>query len=322
MEKALKANVDEVAVFTAASEKFSKTNINCTIDESMKNIEQVDYCLAASCGFLYNDPIEDFSPSNLVYVLQLAKEHDIPVRGYVSCVIGCPYEGAVAPDAVARVAEMLWSRGCYEISLGDTIGVGTPESMAALLSVVLDCPGACPREAVAVHCHDTGGNALKNIRVALDDYKVNIVDSSIAGLGGCPYAGPNAPGNVATEAVVAQLVNLGYSLSPQIRTEDLISVRTNRMATGRLADPDVRRTYKNRLLESLRSAPPSDVNSYWDEIATSLHSVGNFSCGTTHPGALKHWISDRTVALLKSQRNIPAGPEHDPMRRAIRRQVK
>ncbi|TGZ63838.1 hypothetical protein CRM22_006688 [Opisthorchis felineus] len=197
MEKALKANPDEVAVFTAASEKFSMTNTNCTIDESMKNIEQV---------------------------LQLAKEHAIPVRGYVSCVIRCPYEGTVAPDAVARVAEMLWSRGCYEISLGDTTGAGTPESMAALLSVVLDRPGACPREAVAVHCHDTGGNALKNIRVALDDYKINIIDSSIAGLGGCPYAGPNAPGNVATEAVVAQLVNLGYSLSPQIRTENLISI--------------------------------------------------------------------------------------------------
>ncbi|KER30501.1 hypothetical protein T265_03110 [Opisthorchis viverrini] len=87
-------------------------------------------------------------------------------------------------------------------------------------------------------------------------------------------------------------------------------------------DPDVRRTYKNRLLESLPSAPPSDVNSYWDEIATSLHSAGNFACGTTQPGALKHWISDRTVALLKSRRNIPAGPEHNPMRRAIRRQVK
>ncbi|KER22536.1 hypothetical protein T265_09401 [Opisthorchis viverrini] len=99
-------------------------------------------------------------------------------------------------------------------------------------------------------------------------------------------------------------------------------VRTNRTATERLADPDVRRTYKNRILEFLPSAPPSDVNSYWDEIATSLHSAGNFACGTTHPGALKHRISDRTLALLKSRRNIPAGPEHNPMRRAIRRQEK
>ncbi|KER20033.1 hypothetical protein T265_11334 [Opisthorchis viverrini] len=89
-------------------------------------------------------------------------------------------------------------------------------------------------------------------------------------------------------------------------------VRTNRMAIERLADPDVRRTYKNRLLESLPNAPPSDVNSYWDETAASLHSAGNFACGTTQPGALKHWISDRTVALLKSRRNIPAGPEHNP----------
>ncbi|KER30785.1 hypothetical protein T265_02827 [Opisthorchis viverrini] len=99
-------------------------------------------------------------------------------------------------------------------------------------------------------------------------------------------------------------------------------VRTNRLETKRLADPDVRRTYKNHLLESLPSAPPSDVNSHWDEVATSLHSAGNFACGTTHPGALKHWISDRTLALLKSRRNIPTGPEHNPMRGAIRRQVK
>ncbi|KER20755.1 hypothetical protein T265_10775 [Opisthorchis viverrini] len=99
-------------------------------------------------------------------------------------------------------------------------------------------------------------------------------------------------------------------------------LRTNGMATERLADADVRRTYKNRLLESLLSAPPSDVNSYWDEIATALHGAGNFACGTIHPGALKHWISDRTVALLKSRRNIPAGPEHKLVRRAIKRQVK
>ncbi|GAA56659.1 ATP-binding cassette transporter [Clonorchis sinensis] len=99
-------------------------------------------------------------------------------------------------------------------------------------------------------------------------------------------------------------------------------VRTNRLATERLADPDVRRTYQNRLLGSLPNAPPSDVNAYWDEIATSLHSAGNFACDTAPPGALKHWISDRTVALLKSRRNIPAGPEHNLVRRIIRRQVK
>ncbi|GAA53273.1 hypothetical protein CLF_109925 [Clonorchis sinensis] len=99
-------------------------------------------------------------------------------------------------------------------------------------------------------------------------------------------------------------------------------VRTNRQATERLADPDVRRTYQNRLLESLPNAPPSDVNAYWDEIAASLHSAGNFACGTAPPGSLKHWISDRTVALRKSRRNIPAGPEHNLVRRIIRRQVK
>ncbi|GAA53500.1 craniofacial development protein 2 [Clonorchis sinensis] len=99
-------------------------------------------------------------------------------------------------------------------------------------------------------------------------------------------------------------------------------VRTNRLATERLADPDVRRTYQNRLLGSLPNAPPSDVNAYWDEIATSLHSAGNFACGTAPSGALKHWISDRTVALLKSRRNIPASPEHNLVRRIIRRQVR
>ncbi|CAM0512139.1 unnamed protein product [Fasciola hepatica] len=148
----------------------------------------------------------------------------IPVRGYVSCALGCPYEGSVSPDEVARVAELLWNIGCYEMSLGDTVGRGTPESMNRLLTVMLAQGGACPREAVAVHCHDTGGNALANIGVALDHHGIRVVDSAIGGLGGCPYAGPDAPGNVATEAVVRYVLDKGYILSSNLKLEQLIAV--------------------------------------------------------------------------------------------------
>nr|CAK6928206.1 unnamed protein product [Fasciola hepatica] len=157
-------------------------------------------------------------------VLHLAKSQAIPVRGYVSCALGCPYEGSVSPDEVARVAELLWNIGCYEMSLGDTVGRGTPESMNRLLTVMLAQGGACPREAVAVHCHDTGGNALANIGVALDHHGIRVVDSAIGGLGGCPYAGPDAPGNVATEAVVRYVLDKGYILSSNLKLEQLIAV--------------------------------------------------------------------------------------------------
>ncbi|CAM0512141.1 unnamed protein product [Fasciola hepatica] len=193
---ALEAKPDEVAVFTAASETFAKRNINCSIDESIKRFDEV---------------------------LHLAKSQAIPVRGYVSCALGCPYEGSVSPDEVARVAELLWNIGCYEISLGDTVGRGTPESMNRLLTVMLTQGGACPREAVAVHCHDTGGNALANIGVALDHHGIRVVDSAIGGLGGCPYAGPDAPGNVATEAVVRYVLDKGYILSSNLKLEQLIA---------------------------------------------------------------------------------------------------
>uniref|UniRef100_A0A183B897 hydroxymethylglutaryl-CoA lyase n=1 Tax=Echinostoma caproni TaxID=27848 RepID=A0A183B897_9TREM len=194
---ALEVKPDEVAVFTAASEIFAQKNINCSIDESLRRFTEV---------------------------LRISKAKGVPVRGYISCVLGCPYEGSVSPDAVARVAELLWNQGCYEISLGDTIGKGTPESMNRLLTVLLSRGGACPREAIAVHCHDTGGNALANIDVALDSHGVRVIDSAIGGLGGCPYAGPGAPGNVATEAVVRYVRDKGYGLPTGLNLEQLITV--------------------------------------------------------------------------------------------------
>ncbi|XP_056120336.1 hydroxymethylglutaryl-CoA lyase, mitochondrial [Rhinichthys klamathensis goyatoka] len=174
---AVKAGAKEVAIFGAASELFSKKNINCSVDESLVRFEEV---------------------------MKAAKQEGVPVRGYVSCVLGCPYEGKVSPNKVAEVAKRLYSMGCYEISLGDTIGVGTPGGMSEMLNAVKK---EVPVEALAVHCHDTYGQALANILVALQN-GVSVVDSSVAGLGGCPYA-QGASGNVATEDVVYMLHGLG-----------------------------------------------------------------------------------------------------------------
>ncbi|CAI5966105.1 unnamed protein product [Closterium sp. NIES-64] len=177
LENAVAAGAKEVAVFAAASEAFSKKNINCSMEESLERYRAV--CDAA-------------------------KEMGILVRGYVSCAVGCPYEGHIEPAAVARVAKALHDMGCYEVSLGDTIGVGTPGSVAPMLDAVCaSVPPAC----LAVHFHDTYGQALANILVALQ-MGVSVVDSSIAGLGGCPYA-KGASGNVATEDVVYLLHGLG-----------------------------------------------------------------------------------------------------------------
>lgn len=176
-EAALAAGVEEVAVFAAASEAFSQRNINCSIAESL----------------------ERFVP-----VMDAARTSNIKVRGYISCVVGCPYEGAVAPTAVVSVARELDVMGCYEISLGDTIGVGTPNSVRAMLEAVLhDLPA--PR--LAIHLHDTYGQALVNLHTALD-MGISVVDSAVAGLGGCPYA-KGASGNVATEDVLYLLHGLG-----------------------------------------------------------------------------------------------------------------
>jgi len=176
-EDALAAGVKEVAVFAAASEAFSQRNINCSISESL----------------------ERFAP-----IMAAAKQHGISVRGYVSCVLGCPYEGEVAPEQVAAVARELYAMGCYEVSLGDTIGTGTAGATRQLFDVV----GAqVPRDKLAGHFHDTYGQAISNIYASLLE-GITVFDSSIAGLGGCPYA-KGASGNVATEDVVYLLNGLG-----------------------------------------------------------------------------------------------------------------
>ena len=175
---AVAAGADEIAVFASASEGFSQKNINASIEES----------------------IARFAP-----ILEDARHIDLPVRGYVSCVVECPYDGAVAPEAVARIADTLFSMGCYEVSLGDTIGAGTPDSIARMLLAVRD---VVPVGRLAGHYHDTGGRALDNIDASLS-LGVRVFDTAVGGLGGCPYA-PGASGNVATEAVAAHLAALGY----------------------------------------------------------------------------------------------------------------
>ncbi len=177
LEGALAAKADEVAVFGAASESFSQKNINCSIAESL----------------------DRFAP-----VMEQAKAAGVPVRGYVSCVLGCPYEGEIAPSAVAEVAARLYAMGCYEISLGDTIGTGTPAKAQAMIAAVA---ARVPINKIAVHFHDTYGQALANLYAALE-LGVAVVDSSVAGLGGCPYA-KGASGNVASEDVLYMLNGLG-----------------------------------------------------------------------------------------------------------------
>jgi hydroxymethylglutaryl-CoA lyase len=176
-EAALDAGVKEVAVFAAASETFSQKNINCSIAESLQRF---------------------------VPVMDAAQQHDIRVRGYVSCVLGCPYEGEVAPAQVAWVAKELFAMGCYEISLGDTIGTGTAGKVRHLFNVV---GRDVPRNQLAGHFHDTYGQALANIYASLLE-GIAVFDSSVAGLGGCPYA-KGATGNVATEDVLYLLGGLG-----------------------------------------------------------------------------------------------------------------
>jgi len=176
-EAARAAGATEVAVFAAASEAFSKKNINCSIAESL----------------------ERFRP-----VTEAAKAANIKVRGYVSCVLGCPYEGEIAPKRVADVAKSLYEMGCYEVSLGDTIGTGTPGKTKAMIQA---CAAQVPMAKLAGHYHDTYGQALANIYASLE-LGVSTFDASIAGLGGCPYAA-GASGNVATEDVVYMLDGLG-----------------------------------------------------------------------------------------------------------------
>jgi len=199
-ERAIQSGAKEIAVFTAASESFTLRNINCSIDESVNRLEPV----AAQ-----------------------AKASGIRVRGYVSCVLGCPYEGEIKATAVAAVCDRLMQLGCDEISLGDTIGTGTPAVANDLVKTV---SSVVPIEQLAVHFHDTYGQALANILACLDA-GIRIIDSSVSGLGGCPYA-KGASGNVASEDVVYMLHGLGFAtgidLDALAKTGDWISKQLQR----------------------------------------------------------------------------------------------
>lgn len=194
-ERAIDAGANEIAIFAAASEAFSQKNISCSISESIKRFE---------------------------IIMQAAQSAKIPVRGYISCVAGCPYSGEVEAKTVASIANELMAMGCYEISLGDTIGVGTAGKIKHLIDVVAH---QIPLEKIAVHMHDTYGQALANIYASLE-MGINVVDSSIAGLGGCPYAA-GASGNIATEDLVYLLNGLhiehGTNLQKLIATGNVIS---------------------------------------------------------------------------------------------------
>ncbi|MBD3763338.1 MAG: hydroxymethylglutaryl-CoA lyase [Rhodobacterales bacterium] len=177
-QAAMAAGADAVAVFAAATEEFSRANLNCSISESL----------------------DRFQP-----VLQAARVRNVPVRGYVSVVTDCPFQGAVPPAQVAQVAERLWAAGCHEIALGETLGRGTPDRVAAMLAAVRD---VVPVERLAGHFHDTGGRALDNVDVALAA-GLRVFDAAVGGLGGCPYA-PGAAGNLATERLAAHLAARGW----------------------------------------------------------------------------------------------------------------
>uniref|UniRef100_A0A2K5PK36 hydroxymethylglutaryl-CoA lyase n=1 Tax=Cebus imitator TaxID=2715852 RepID=A0A2K5PK36_CEBIM len=201
------AGATEISVFGAASESFSKKNINCSIEESMGKFEEV---------------------------VKSARHMNIPVRGYVSCALGCPYEGSITPQKVTEVSKRLYGMGCYEISLGDTIGVGTPGSMKRMLESVMK---EIPPGALAVHCHDTYGQALANILTALQ-MGINVVDSAVSGLGGCPYA-KGASGNVATEDLIYMLnglgLNTGVNLHKVMEAGDFICKAVNKTTNSKVA---------------------------------------------------------------------------------------
>ncbi|HJQ60153.1 MAG TPA: hydroxymethylglutaryl-CoA lyase [Vineibacter sp.] len=214
MNAAIEAKCEEVAVFTAASEAFCRKNTNCSINESF----------------------ERFAP-----VVEAAQRHGIKVRGYISTVVGCPYDGAVAPAKVAEIAARLLRMGCYEVSLGDTIGVGTPASCVAMVDAVAEM---VPREQLAAHFHDTYGQALANILACLEE-GVAVVDAAVSGTGGCPYA-KGASGNVASEDVVYMLHGMGMQtgvdldllvatgawLAAQLHKDTASRVTRARTATG------------------------------------------------------------------------------------------
>ncbi|PAW08529.1 hydroxymethylglutaryl-CoA lyase [Vibrio sp. V1B] len=206
-EKALEAGATQVAIFTSSSEGFCQHNINCSIADSLTRFEPV---------------------------MELAAKHNIPVRGYLSCVADCPYDGPTKPEQVARVANLLMELGCYEVSLGDTIGTGTPIRIAKMLEAV---QVKVPTNKLAVHFHDTWGQALANIYQALT-MGINTVDSSVAGLGGCPYA-HGASGNVATEDVLYLCQGLGIETGVDLellaKAGWMISEELNRQPTSKVS---------------------------------------------------------------------------------------
>jgi len=185
LEAALEVGAKEIAVFTSPSEEFNKRNINCSVTESLHRIAEV---------------------------VEIAKKKRVRVRAYLSCVLGCPYEGKVLPEKVGELGEILLRMGCYEISLGDTIGVGTPPKIKRLLEIV---SRHVPLKYLAVHFHDTYGQALVNLYSALE-FGINVIDSSVAGIGGCPYA-KGASGNVATEDVVHMLNGMGIDTGVDLK---------------------------------------------------------------------------------------------------------
>ena len=206
-ERALEAGVTEVAVFGAASEAFSQKNINCSISES----------------------VERFRP-----VLEAAQKNSVRVRGYISCVLGCPYEGEVPLENVVNLAEKMLKMGCYEISLGDTIGIGTPLQAKKMVETVAE---KVPVSTLALHFHDTRGQALVNIYACLE-LGVSVIDASVSGLGGCPYA-QGASGNVATEDVVYMLhgigIKTGVDIEKLIETGRFISDVFGRLPQSRVS---------------------------------------------------------------------------------------
>jgi len=206
-ERALEAGVTEVAVFGAASEAFSQKNINCSISES----------------------VERFRP-----VLEAAKKNSVRVRGYISCVLGCPYQGEVPLENVVNLAEKMFEMGCYEISLGDTIGIGTPLQAKKMVETVAE---KVPVSTLALHFHDTRGQALANIYACLE-LGVSVIDASVSGLGGCPYA-QGATGNVATEDVVYMLhgigIKTGVDIEKLIETGRFISDVFGRLPQSRVS---------------------------------------------------------------------------------------
>ena len=206
MSTALDNHVDSIALFTGASESFCQKNINCSVEESLQR----------------------FKP-----VIEIAQKNAIPVRAYVSCVVGCPYEGLIDAKEVAKLVQRLDDMGCYEISLGDTIGVATPSQVHILLDT---CTDVISVDKLAVHFHDTRGQALANIVESLS-FGVTTIDSSVAGLGGCPYA-TGSTGNVATEDVVYLLHGMGYStgidLKKLIEVGKYICEKTNRQNSSRV----------------------------------------------------------------------------------------